>query len=82
MEYLRDGDEVAVAKDDRVQRTYFVDTSTRIGFVKLARCSFATLVVIVAEYRYVVRSFGIVFRIASISGPKSISNRRSASSST
>ena len=52
MEYLCDRDEVAVAEDDDgVQCAYFVDTSTRTGFVKLARCNFATLVVIVAENR-------------------------------
>ena len=59
-----------------------VDTSTLMGFIKLARCSLATFVVIVAEKRYVVRSFGITFRILSMTGPKSISNRRSASSKT
>jgi hypothetical protein len=31
--------------------TYFVDTSTRTGFDKLALCSLATLLVIVAEKR-------------------------------
>ena len=61
---------------------YFVDTSTRTGFDKLARWSLATLVVIVAENKYVVRSFGMAFRMASMSGPKSMSNKRSASSRT
>jgi len=64
------------------QAPYFVDTSTRTGFDKLARWSLATLVVIVAENKYVVRSFGIALRIASMSGPKSMSSKRSASSRT
>lgn len=62
--------------------THFSDTSTRTGFDKLARCSLATLVVIVAENRYVVRSLGIAFRILSIIGPKSMSSNLSASSKT
>jgi hypothetical protein len=64
------------------QTPYFVDTSTRTGFDKLARWSLATLVVIVAENRYVVRSLGMALSMASISRPKSMSNKRSASSRT
>src|ERR1700722_6466268 len=63
-------------------RTYFPETSILAGFVKLARCNLVTFVVIVAEKRYVVRSFGMTLRILSIIGPKSISKRRSASSRT
>lgn len=62
--------------------THFDDTSTRTGLFKLARCSFATLVVMVAENKYVFRSFGITLRILSMMGPKSISSSRSASSMT
>lgn len=54
----------------------------RTGFDKLARWSFATFVVIVAEKRYVVRSFGMTFRILSMIGPKSMSSSLSASSRT
>ena len=67
----------------RMQRlTHFELTSTRTGFDKLARWSLATLVVIVAEKRYVVRSFGMSFKILSSFGPKSMSSSLSASSST
>lgn len=62
--------------------TNFSETSTRTGFDKLARCNFWTLVVIVAENRYVVLSFGMSLRILSIIGPKSKSSSRSASSKT
>ena len=62
--------------------TYFLETSTRTGFSRLARCNFATLVVIVAENKNVFLSFGMTLRILSMAGPKSISNRRSASSIT
>lgn len=54
----------------------------RTGFDKLARWSFATFVVIVAEKRYVVRSLGMTFRILSMIGPKSMSSNLSASSRT
>jgi hypothetical protein len=37
---------------------YFVAASTRTGLMSDARCSFATFDVIVALYRYVVRSRG------------------------
>ena len=40
-----------------------LETSILMGFVKLARCNLATLVVIVAEKRYVVRSRGMSLRI-------------------
>ena len=85
VEYLRDDEKKSELR--RATKTvgkliYFVETSTRTGFDKLARWSLATFVVIVAEYKYVVRSFGMAPRIASISGPKSISNKRSASSRT
>lgn len=63
-------------------RTCFEDTSIRTGFVRLALCNLATFVDIVAENKYVVRSFGISFKIVSNTGPKSISRRRSASSNT
>lgn len=66
----------------RTFHTHFVETSTLTGFDKLALCSLATFVVIVAEKRYVVRSFGMTFKILSITGPKSMSSRRSASSRT
>jgi len=42
---------------------YFEETSTRTGFTRLALCSFATLVVMVAENKYVVRSLGMTLRI-------------------
>ena len=60
----------------------FEDTSTLMGFDRLALCSLATLVVIVAENRYVFLSFGMTLRILSMIGPKSISRSRSASSNT
>jgi hypothetical protein len=90
VEYLRN-DEKDIKKKkkksgceglDENNGSHLVDTSTRTGFDKLARCSLATLVVIVAENKYVVRSLGIALRMPSISGPKSMSNRRSASSRT
>lgn len=68
------------AKSERT--AHFDETSTFTGFVKLALCSLETLVVIVAENKYVVRSFGIAFKIWSIVGPKSMSNSLSASSIT
>ena len=45
---------------------HFAETSTLTGLVKLARWSLATLVVIVAENRYVVRSLGSILRILSL----------------
>lgn len=75
-----------MANEKRDNKTFdetnFDDTSTRTGFDKLALCSLATLVVIVAEKRYVVRSFGMTFNILSMLAPKSRSSRRSASSRT
>ena len=65
---------------DGTRQTYFDDTSTLTGLFKLARCSLATFVVMVAEKRYVFRSLGITFRILSMMGPKSISSNLSASS--
>ena len=84
VEYLRDDEKSVFAKGHQTvgKPIYFVETSTRTGLDKLARWSLATFVVIVAEYKYVVRSFGMALRIASISSPKSISNKRSASSRT
>lgn len=41
---------------------YFDDASTRIGFVRFARCSLEIFEVIVAEKRYVVRSVGMAFK--------------------
>jgi hypothetical protein len=70
------------SEGDSVCGAHFVDTSTLTGFVKLARCSFATFVVIVAENKYVVRSVGIILRILSRTAPKSRSSNLSASSST
>ena len=84
VEYLRATTKSQILQGHQTveKRSYFVETSTRTGFAKLARWSLATFVVIVAEYKYVVRSFGMALRIASISAPKSISNKRSASSRT
>jgi hypothetical protein len=64
----------------RAGRTYFDDTSTLTGLFRLARWSLATFVVMVAEKRYVLRSFGMTFKILSMMGPKSISSNLSASS--
>lgn len=61
---------------------YLEETSTLTGFDRLARCNFATLVVMVAENKYVVRSLGITLRILSMTGPRSRSNSLSASSRT
>lgn len=63
--------------------TDFVDTSSLTGSRNEARCSLATLVVIVAENKYVCRlSLGITLRILSMTGPKSRSSNLSASSMT
>lgn len=64
------------------EQAHLCDTWTRAGFCKLARCSLSTFVVIVAENKYVCRSFGSTLRILSITGPKSMSNSLSASSMT
>jgi hypothetical protein len=64
-------------------QTHLLLTSTFTGSLKLALCNFATLVVIVAENRYVcLPSRGMTLRILSMTGPKSRSRRRSASSRT
>mmetsp|Transcript_15924 Transcript_15924/g.28289 ORF Transcript_15924/g.28289 Transcript_15924/m.28289 type:complete len:239 (+) Transcript_15924:752-1468(+) len=59
---------------------YLEATSTLTGLLRHARCSLATLLVIVAENNCVRRSLGITLRIWSISSSKSIFSRRSASS--
>jgi len=61
---------------------YFVLTATRTGLVRLARCSFWTFEVMVAEKRYVCRCFGNTDSNLSRMAPKSTSNNRSASSRT
>ena len=71
-----------ICESNSVLYPYFDDTSTRTGFVKLARCSLATFVVIVAEKRYVVRSLGINLRILSMASLNSRLSSRSASSMT
>ena len=59
---------------------YLVLTSIKTGSFKLARCSFWTLEVIVAEKRYVFLCFGIWVRIRLIYFSKSIDKSLSASS--
>ncbi len=61
---------------------YFPDTSTLTGSLREARWSFWTFLVIVAEYRYVVRSLGMTLSILSTSSSKSMLRMRSASSMT
>lgn len=73
---------VSVQLEISIACPYFEETSTRMGFTRLALWSFATFVVMVAENKYVVRSVGMTLRIWSMSGPKSMSRRRSASSIT
>jgi len=52
VEYLRDEEKSDLGRAPGDQESlYFVETSTRTGFDKLARWSLATLVVIVAEYK-------------------------------
>mmetsp|Transcript_18827 Transcript_18827/g.47528 ORF Transcript_18827/g.47528 Transcript_18827/m.47528 type:complete len:284 (+) Transcript_18827:711-1562(+) len=65
----------------RVSTVVYLDaTSTFTGLFRHARCSLATLLVIVAEKSCVRRSLGMTFRIWSISSSKSMFSRRSASS--
>lgn len=82
MEYLRVFVSTLKSGTLVISDAHFVETSTLTGFVRLARCNFATLVVIVAEKRYVVRSVGSTLRILSKTAPKSRSSSLSASSST
>mmetsp|Transcript_970 Transcript_970/g.3065 ORF Transcript_970/g.3065 Transcript_970/m.3065 type:complete len:223 (-) Transcript_970:318-986(-) len=61
---------------------YLDDTSTLTGSTSDARCSLATLAVMVAENKNVRRSRGITCKILSSSSSKSIDSILSASSST
>ena len=65
-----------------VTRTYLVSTSTLTGLVSEARCSFLTLVVMVAENKNVLRCLGASDTILLMSSSNSELSRRSASSKT
>ena len=65
-----------------LSRSYLAATSILTGSLSDARCSLATLLVIVAENRNVRRTVGMTLRILLISSSKSMCKRRSASSMT
>lgn len=73
----------SVGTRERTGETHLEETSSLTGSRREARWSLATLVVIVAEKRYVWRcSLGMTLRMLSMTGPKSRSSKRSASSMT